>query len=61
MMLTTPDSPETVREWYARHTGEVLRANVKNPFFQWGRGEWIVDPAQDGPGSQIILHGLCMQ
>ncbi len=61
MRLHTGDDPAAVREWYARNTGEVLRANVNNAFFQWTRGEWVVDPAQDGPGSQIILHGTCMQ
>ncbi len=61
MQLYSEDEPAVVREWYARHTGEVLRANVQNPFFQWGRGEWAADPAQEGPGSQIILHGVCMQ
>lgn len=61
LQLHSDDDPDVVREWYARNTGEVLRANVRNAFFQWTRGEWVVDPAQEGDGSQIILHGTCMQ
>lgn len=61
LQLHSEDDPAAVREWYARNTGEVLRENVNNAFFQWTRGEWVVDPAQEGEGSQIILHGTCMQ
>jgi hypothetical protein len=59
--LHSDEAPDTVREWYARHTGEVLRAKVNDRLFQLARGEWVVDPAQEGSGSQIILHGTCLQ
>jgi hypothetical protein len=61
LQLASEDDPAVVREWYARHTGEIMRERVNDRLFQLTRGEWVVDQAQDGTGSQIILHGVCMQ
>jgi len=66
MVLISPDSPETVRSWYAVHTGSYLRDSLRNntPFFRMAQGQVSVDYNPDDPtgkGSQIILYGTCVQ
>jgi hypothetical protein len=60
MALTSPDNPETVRAWYTTTTAAALRASVDDVPLRLTRGEWTVDPGEDGTGAQIILHGLCV-
>jgi len=62
VVLESPDDPETVRSWYAVHTGTYLRDALDNntPFFRMAQGQVDVTRAQDGTGSQIILFGTCI-
>jgi len=60
MTLTSPDAPETVRAWYAATTAAAIRDSVDDVPLRLTRGEWTVDLDEDGTGSQIILHGLCV-
>ncbi|MEP7292717.1 MAG: hypothetical protein ABI835_13125 [Chloroflexota bacterium] len=61
--LISPDDPDTVRSWYAVHTGSYLREALRNntPFFRMSQGQVDVSHDPDNPsGSQIILFGTCV-
>ncbi len=60
MALTSPDDPDTVHAWYTTTTAEAIRGSVDDVPMRLTRGEWTVDPDEDGTGAQIILHGLCV-
>ncbi len=62
VIMTTPDDPETVRAWYAVHTGSYLRESLQNntPFFRMSQGQVNVGANPDGEGSEIILFGTCI-
>jgi hypothetical protein len=63
VILTSPDDPDSVRSWYAVHTGTYLREALRNnsPFFRMAQGQVDVTRNPDGDGSQIILFGTCVQ
>jgi len=60
--LISEDDPDTVRSWYAIHTGAYLRDALKNntPFYRMAQGQVDVTRNPDGAGSQIILFGTCV-
>lgn len=62
VVMESADDPETVRSWYAIHTGTYLRDALDNntPFFRMAQGQVDVTRAQDGSGTQIILFGTCI-
>ena len=60
LVLTTPDNAETVREWYTTATATAIRGSVDDVPMRLTRGEWTVDAEDDGSGTQIILHGVCV-
>ncbi len=61
--LTSPDDPNTVRSWYAVHTGSYLREAIRNhtPFYTMAQGQVDVSRGDDGKGSLIIMFGTCIQ
>lgn len=61
MTLYSPDDPDTVRSWYARTTSDASKRAISDALLRMAQSEWTVNRAEDGTGSQIILHGVCMQ
>lgn len=61
VVLDTPDTPETVRSWYAVETGSYVREALRNntPFFRMAQGSATINSNGSG-GSQIILYGTCV-
>ena len=61
--ITTPDDPETVRNWYGAATSAYMRAGMRggSPFFTLAKGQWDVSRGENGEGSLIILFGTCIQ
>ncbi len=61
IMLESPDDPDTVHEWYNRYNADLLRNRRDNRLLYFGSGEWSVGEQEDGTGSAIVLHGVCIQ
>ncbi len=61
MELESPDDPLVVHEWYNRHSASLLREHAGDPILRFGNARWDVNRLDSGPGSQIILHGICAQ
>lgn len=61
MELESPDDPLDVHEWYNRYSASLLREHANDPLLHIGNARWDVNRLDSGPGSQIILHGVCAQ
>lgn len=67
MELHTPDDRDKVHEWYNRYSARLLRERASDQSLTFGTGRWEVNRLDDGVGgssaggSQIVLHGVCMQ
>lgn len=59
MILYSDDDSTTIRDWYARTVGGVLRENSQKGVRVYGTANWDVSTAEDGVGSQIILYSNC--
>ncbi len=60
MVLESPDERDVVHEWYNRYSARLLRERAGDTTLRLGKGLWDVNYL-DGGGSQIVLHGICMQ
>ncbi|MCA9903326.1 MAG: hypothetical protein KC547_05675 [Anaerolineae bacterium] len=62
MQLYSPDSTDTVQQWYGREVGTYLREAATNndPFLRLGSGQWRVRRDASGSGSEITLYGTCV-
>lgn len=56
VILSSPDDPETVRQFYRDHTLALLRAEQSRGI---ASTNWRVEP--DGTGSLIVLDSQCGQ
>jgi hypothetical protein len=66
VQLYSADDQDTVRAWYARQTGTLLRALIEsrapgdNLVRTITQSQFDVTEAADGTGSQILLFGTCV-
>lgn len=66
VQLSSSDDENTVRAWYARQTGTLLRQMVEsrapgdNLLRTITQSQFDVTAAEDGTGSQILLFGTCV-
>jgi hypothetical protein len=56
VVLSSPDDPETVRQFYRDNTLALMRAETLRG---WAITDWRVEADPDGEGSIIRLYSLC--
>lgn len=65
LVLYSPDDPDTVRAWYARETGTLLRNLLQSGNPRDGvirtltQSQFDITRDESGAGSQILLFGTC--
>ncbi len=56
----TADAPDAVEAWYEQYVAELSRsAVVSGDFSEMPAENWLIEPAQEREGSQIILFTTC--